>query len=66
MTWIVGTPYGFGYDVGISDVRVTVGSQTSSYFPLDALRPSSAWEGIRGNLYAERDQAKAARQAVFR
>jgi hypothetical protein len=26
MTWIVGTPYGFGYGIGISDVRVTVGA----------------------------------------
>lgn len=26
MTWVVGTPYGFGYGIGISDVRVTVGS----------------------------------------
>jgi len=27
MTWIVGTPYGFGYGIGISDVRVTVGRE---------------------------------------
>jgi hypothetical protein len=28
MTWIVGTPYGFGYGIGISDVRVTLGDHS--------------------------------------
>jgi hypothetical protein len=60
MTWIVGTPYGFGYGIGISDVRVTLGD--SGYDCLQKIYPVGRFVamGFAGSVkigFAMKDEA---------